>query len=555
MSPEMGKQRENQPSRSRSGEGRREESGQQPETPQRSRGIHVGGMLGSDLGISKEISCRDLNRSTLSASPQGKTDAVAREVGVLNSSVDLWESITHGEPREDTCSRTQKRREGHGDGSAEIKTPDKVRHLQITLYRKAKAEPEYRFWSLYGELLRLDVLEQAWKRVASNGGAAGVDGVSIQGVKTAAGGVRQWLQALREELSTKRYRPQAVRRVYIPKSNGDKRPLGIPTVKDRVVQMATYLMLMPIFEADFHPNSYGFRPKRRAQQALEAIRRGLYTGRTEVVDTDLSKYFDTIPHKQLLRRVAKRVSDGSILRLIKQWLKAPIVEEEKETKRVVPNTCGTPQGGVISPLLANLYLNPLDHAVNQSAGRHPPILIRYADDSVILCWRGQGGELKKRLERWLSVRGIKLNTEKTRIVNSRKESFDFLGFTINWRNSANKKKLYVHIEPSQKSQKAMRERMRGLFHHFTEHYKTQQTITEANPMIRGWGEYFRYGNCGRVMEKMRRNINRRVQHWLWRKHHCKGNKQTQFDFTKLEQHYGLYQLSTKAPWKERKTSA
>ncbi len=209
MSLDRSKKREKQPSRSRDGEGRREEPGQQPGVPQRSRGVDVGSMPGSDLGLSKENSRRDPKGSTASTSLQGKTGMAAREVGVLDSSVDPWESTTHGEPREDTCSRTQKRREGDGDGSSEIKTPDKVRHLQITLYRKAKAKPEYRFWSLYGELLRPDVLKLAWKRVASNGGAAGVDGVSIQKLKTAPGGISQWLQELSEELRSKQYHPQA----------------------------------------------------------------------------------------------------------------------------------------------------------------------------------------------------------------------------------------------------------------------------------------------------------------------------------------------------------
>jgi group II intron reverse transcriptase/maturase len=251
-------------------------------------------------------------------------------------------------------------------GETRIETPDKVRQLQITLYRKAKSAPKHRFWSLYGELLRKDVLETALAAQEGNGGAAGVDGQSLASITADPARRQQWLDALQEELKAKTYRPSPVRRVMIPKSSGGERPLGIPTVKDRVVQTAVYLLLMPIMEADFHPNSYGFRPKRRAQQAIGAINQAVHEGYVEIIDADLSKYFDTIPHRELMKAVARRVSDGSVLGLVKSWLRAPIVEEDKDgTKRVRPNLCGTPQGGVISPLLANLYLNPLDYGVNE----------------------------------------------------------------------------------------------------------------------------------------------------------------------------------------------
>ncbi len=236
-------------------------------------------------------------------------------------------------------------------GATRIKTPDKVRQLQITLYRKAKAEPKYRFWSLYGELLRPDVLNAALEAQWKNGGQAGVDGETLSSIHASPDVRQQWLDRLQEELKAKTYRPSPVRRVMIPKSSGGERPLGIPTVKDRVVQTAVSLMLMPIWEADFHPRSYGFRPKRRAHQAIAEIQQAVRRGYVEIIDADLSKYFDTIPHRELMKAVARRVSDGSVLRLLKSWLRAPIVEEDKDgTKRVLPNRCGTPQGGVISPL-------------------------------------------------------------------------------------------------------------------------------------------------------------------------------------------------------------
>ena len=235
--------------------------------------------------------------------------------------------------RRRASARTQacQRSEGQGDGSAsaEITTPEKVRKLQRALYRKAKAEPKYRFWSLYGDIMRRDLLEHALQRVARNKGGPGVDGQTVVSITQNPERQRQWLDALQQELKTKQYRPSPVLRVWIPKSSGELRPLGIPTVKDRVVQMAAMLVLMPIFEADFHPRSFGFRPKRNAHQAIEEIVGALRKGRLEVVDADLSKYFDTIPQRSLVRLVARRISDGSVLRLIKMWLRTPVQEEDR----------------------------------------------------------------------------------------------------------------------------------------------------------------------------------------------------------------------------------
>ena len=367
MSPDMLRTGD-KPSRSLIGEGRREEAGQQPGPSQRSSGVSVGGTPVSSVKVSWEVSgdgCK-----TQPAAQTGRTSqagGVAGEVGVPHSSVDLLYFQRSREPRGDTCSmRRGEAKDAGMAGETRIETPDKVRQLQITLYRKAKSAPKHRFWSLYGELLRKDVLETALAAQEGNGGAAGVDGQSLASITADPARRQQWLDALQEELKAKTYRPSPVRRVMIPKSSGGERPLGIPTVKDRVVQTAVYLLLMPIMEADFHPNSYGFRPKRRAQQAIGAINQAVHEGYVEIIDADLSKYFDTIPHRELMKAVARRVSDGSVLGLVKSWLRAPIVEEDKDgTKRVRANLCGTPQGGVISPLLANLYLNPLDYGVNE----------------------------------------------------------------------------------------------------------------------------------------------------------------------------------------------
>jgi group II intron reverse transcriptase/maturase len=434
------------------------------------------------------------------------------------------------------------RSKGAGDGSQEIPTPEKLRKRQRALYGKAKAEPAYRFWSLYGELARGDLLEHALQLVARNGGAPGSDGQTIESITGMPEARKRWLEQLQQELQTKTYRPQPVRRVYIPKSNGGQRPLGIPTVKDRVVQMAALVVLAPIFEADFHPHSFGFRPRHNAHQALDTIIAALRSGKLEVVDADLSKYFDTIPHDRLIQLVARRTSDGSLLHLLKQWLEAPVMEEDRDgTKRVLPNRQGVPQGGVNSPLLANLYLNALDWAVNNPAQAGRPVMVRYADDFVILCAPGQGPELQQRLQRWLTAHGLKLNEQKTRNVHSH-EGFNFLGFAVRWQLSRRSGRWYVHIEPSTQSQQKLRDRMREHLSHWTLHRHTYTTISEVNRTLRGWGEYFHYRNSSRVFGKLNWWIRDRVRRWLWRKHKCRRALWRDYPEHVLYGRYGLWPL-------------
>ena len=495
-------------------------------------------------------------QSAAQAGSSGEAAGVDSAVGGVRSSgehnwLDLWamnpetRAYLSSARRDAARSQASSRREGAGDGSQEIATPEKLRHLQDTLYHKAKAQPDYRFWSLYGELTRRDLLEQALRLVVRNGGAPGVDGQSLHHITATSETQTRWLDALQREMQTKTYRPAPVRRVYIPKSNGGQRPLGIPTVKDRVVQMAALLVLGPILEADFHPRSYGFRPRRNAHQALDTIVDALRSGRLEVVDADLSKYFDTIPHDRLMKLVARRTSDGSLLHLIRQWLDAPVVEESGNT---LSNRQGVPQGGVISPLLANLSLNALDWAVNDPGERGQPVLVRYADDFVILCATGQGEALRQRLSRWLAARGLKLNQEKTRLVDSRK-GFDFLGFRLRWQPSRASGKWYVHVEASPRSQQRLREVVRGKLNHWTLGKRIPEVMAGLNRLLRGWSGYFHYRQSSRVMGRLNWQVRDRVRRWLWRKHAKQRALWSDYPDERLQAHYGLWSLPEKAAWK------
>ena len=505
-------------------------------------------MTGSDARVNGEA-CRGGRKPTASTSPAtpDKAGRAVAGVGGIRSSDDavpnLWFGENTEERRDAACSAAKASDKGRGDGPQGLPTLDKVRALQVTLYRKAKAAAKHRFWSLYGEVQRMDVLEEAWRRVAENGGAAGVDGVSIAEIREQEGGAQELVEEIRRELKARCYRPWPVLRVMIPKANGRLRPLGIPTVKDRVVQMAVYLVLMPIFEADFHPRSYGFRPKRNAHQAMEAIREAMRMGKTEVVDADIARYFDQIEHGRLLRRVARRVSDGSILQLLKSWLRCVVVsggEDESPGAAMGRSKRGTPQGGVISPLLANIYLHPLDGGVNDEC-RQKPRMIRYADDLVILCRPGEGKQMKERLARWLEKQGLKLNEEKSRVLDSREAGFEFLGFALCWRRSRNGSE-YVHAEPSARSQQKLRDRWREMTPRSSTWRKADEMVGELNATTRGWGNYFAYGHYGEVFGKMRRFTNQRLRHWLWRKHGQRGSKYQQWPDHMLREQYRLYQL-------------
>jgi group II intron reverse transcriptase/maturase len=351
-----------------------------------------------------------------------------------------------------------------GEGIAEmLTTPENIRTLQRKLYRKAKQEPAFRFYALYDKVCRADILSHAYCLVRANKGSAGIDGITFKDIRENEGETA-FLAELQEALIAKTYQADPVKRVMIPKGNGESRPLGIPTIRDRVAQMAVKLVIEPIFEADFCESSYGFRPKRSAQDAVDDIALTLNRGYTQVIDADLSKYFDTIPHANLMATVAERISDGGILHLIKMWLKAPVIEEDRDgTKRTAGggkgNRKGTPQGGVISPLLSNIYLHLLDriwerHKLKAKLGAH---LVRYADDFVVLCRQGVDRPMEV-VQKVLDRLGLVLNAEKTHVVDATKCSFDFLGFEIRIARSWRTGGRYANVQPSRKSLKTIKTR-------------------------------------------------------------------------------------------------
>jgi len=401
-----------------------------------------------------------------------------------------------------------------------LETPILIRTLQRKLYRKAKQEPDFRFYLLYDKIYREDILGHAYARVKANKGAAGVDGQTFEAIESQ--GLEEWLEGIRKDLRDKTYKPQPVRRVLIPKPGGGERPLGIPTLRDRTVQTAAKLVLEPIFEADLEPQAYGYRPRRSAHDAIQKVHKLICEGYTDVVDADLSKYFDTIPHTELLKSVARRIVDRDVLQLIKMWLKVPVEERDENGKRRMrggrSSRCGTPQGGIVSPMLANLHMNRfLKHwRITGKSKAFRAQVITYADDFVILS-RGHAAEALDWTRRVMTRLGLTLNEAKTSIKAAREERFSFLGYTFGPHRYKPDGHWYLGASPSKKSRQRLKQKVGDLL--IPGNVGGWEEVRDRlNQILRGWSAYFSYGSRATAYREVNNYVSERVRHFLKRRH-------------------------------------
>jgi RNA-directed DNA polymerase len=422
----------------------------------------------------------------------------------------------------------------------------RVQTLQTSLQAKAKAEPDYRFYSLWDKVYRSDILWIAYQRCRANRGAPGYDGLSFQKIED-HGRIR-WLERLQQELKTGQYRPQPLLRVWIPKANGGQRPLSIPTIRDRVVQMAVLLVISPIFEADLLPNQFGFRAGVDAKMAVRSAYFGIaQRGKLEVVDADLSDYFNTIPHGDLMRCVSRRVADGTLLQVIKQWLKVAVIERrdqlETRTTEAKNRSRGTPQGGIISPLLSNLYFRRFLLAWQQFgyAQRYRAEVVNYADDFVILCPKGHGAPAMQAMRKLMDKLGLTVNEQKTRLVSLPEANFDFLGYTIG-RYYGRNGTPYWGTRPSKKAIKRLKQSIHDATSSRWNATTAESRVEEINAKVRGWAGYFNQGPVCRIYRDIQNYTARRLRIWLMRKRGKKGTGYRQYPDEYLYQTLGLHRL-------------
>lgn len=436
-----------------------------------------------------------------------------------------------------------------------LRTPPTVQKLQTALHAKAKGEPAFRFYALYDKVYREDVLAHAYARCRANRGAPGVDGQTFADIESAGRG--RWLADLARELKEKAYRPQAVKRVWTPKPNGKLRPLGIPTIRDRVAQEALVLVVGPIFEADLQDEQFAYRSHRSALDAVQAVHRLVSRGHTEVVDADLSGYFDSIPHGPLLRCLARRISDGAALRLIKMWLEAPVEEtdERGRTRRTTRNRDtrrGTPQGAPLSPLLANLYMRRfvLGWKTLGHERRLDAHIVNYADDFV-LCCRGTAREADRAMRRMMRSIGLTVNEEKTCIRRLPDEAVDFLSYTIGRCHSPRTGWAYIGTHPSKASVQHVIRALSTLTARDTLWREARDVVDDLNRLLRGWAHYFCLGPVSRAYRAVDAHVTTRLRRWLCRKHKQAGRGTARYPDEFLYQTYGLVHLpvlTRSFPW-------
>ncbi len=435
-------------------------------------------------------------------------------------------------------------------------TPASVQKLQTALHAKAKESPNHRFHALYDKVYRKDFLEHAYHCCKANGGAAGVDGQKFEDIE--AYGEQRWLDELAQELKDRTYRPLAVRRVYIPKADGKtQRPLGIPAIRDRAVQMAAVLVLEPIFEADLQPEQYGYRPNRSALDAVQQVQKLIKAGHGEVVDADLSSYFDEIPHAGLLKSVARRVVDGAMLHLIKMWLEAPVEESDdrgrkRQSNRNRDQGRGTPQGSPISPLLSNLYMRRFVLGWKRLGyeRRFGGYIVNYADDLVICC-RGEADKAMTVMRNMMSGLKLKVNETKTRVCSLPEEKFDFLGYTHGRYYSPKTGKAYTGLSPAKRRVQRLCQAVSKVTRRQSTQQDAETMVGTLNRKLQGWSNYFRLGAVSQAYRTVDQHTTRRLRQWLCDQHKVKGQGTQRFSDATLHLKFGLIRLAQRVsshPW-------